>query len=104
MSHGAAPDITDARLGEAEYRLLWQTSTDAVVILNRESRILFVNPAVTDVFGYHPEELVGQPIGVIQPPRLREAHRRGLERYLKTGRKKLNWRATEAVGLVSSGP
>lgn len=103
MSHGAAPDITDARLGEAEYRLLWQTSTDAVVILNRESRILFVNPAVSDVFGYRPEELIGQPIDVIQPLRLREAHRRGLARYLKTGQKKVNWRATEAFGLHRRG-
>ncbi len=90
-------------LTEAEYRLLWQTSTDAVVILDRESRILFANPAVADVFGYRPEELSGQPIALLQPERLRELHRRGLERYLATGQKKLNWRATEAVGLHRQG-
>ena len=101
-----APEIpagTGAGLSEAEYRLLWETSTDAVVILDRTSTIRYTNPAVADVFGYRPEELVGRNIALLQPERLREAHRRGLERYLATGQKKLNWRATEADGLHRLG-
>lgn len=103
MSSIAAPAITDAHLSEAEYRLLWETSTDAVIILNRESIIRYANPAVADVFGYRPEELVGWDIATIQPERLREAHRRGLGRYLASGEKRLNWRATEALGLHRHG-
>ncbi len=97
------PSSAPPSLTEAEYRLLWQTSTDAVVILDRESRILFANPAVADVFGYRPEELSGQQIALLQPERLREMHRQGLARYLATGQKKLNWRATEAFGLHRQG-
>ena len=103
MESSTVPHITDAHLSEAEYRLLWETSTDAVVILDRESRIRYANPAVADVFGYRPDELVGENIAVIQPERLREAHRRGLGRYLSTGERKLNWRATEAIGLHRHG-
>ena len=103
MSSTQAPAIIDAHLSEAEYRLLWETSTDAVVILNRESIIRYANPAVADVFGYRPEELVGHDIAMIQPERLREAHRRGLGRYLASGEKRLNWRATEALGLHRHG-
>ena len=73
MSAPEIPEITDAGLSEAEYRLLWETSTDAVVILDRESTILFTNPAVADVFGYRPEELLGRNIAVLQPERLRES-------------------------------
>ncbi|MDQ6808480.1 MAG: PAS domain S-box protein [Verrucomicrobiota bacterium] len=98
-----APDITDAHLSEAEYRLLWETSTDAVVILDRASTIRYANPAVADIFGYRPDEVVGQNIALIQPERLREGHRRGLGRYLSTGQKTLNWRATEALGLHRQG-
>ncbi|MDQ6626582.1 MAG: PAS domain S-box protein, partial [Verrucomicrobiota bacterium] len=68
----------DTHLGEADYRLLWETSTDALVILDRASTIRYANPAVADTFGYRPEELIGQGIAVIQPERLREAHRQGL--------------------------
>ncbi len=103
MSADEPSPAVDAHLSEAEYRLLWETSTDAVVILNRESVIRYANPAVADVFGYRPDELAGQNIALIQPERLREAHRRGLARYLASGEKKLNWRATEALGLHRHG-
>ena len=103
MADSPPSDIMDTHLSEAEYRLLWETSTDAVVILDRASTIRYANPAVADIFGHRPEELVGQDIAVIQPERLREAHRQGLARYLATGAKKLNWRATEALGLHRQG-
>ncbi len=94
---------TPAHLTEEEYRLLWETSTDAVVILDRESTIRYANPAVADVFGYRPEEMIGQKISLVQPERLREPHRKGLARYLATGVRKLNWRAVEAAGLHRLG-
>ena len=103
MSAARPPTSPETHLSEAEYRLLWETSTDAVVILDRTSTIRYANPAVADVFGYRPEELIGQNIALIQPERLREAHIRGLGRYLASGEKKLNWRATEALGLHRHG-
>ncbi len=103
MAARIPPDIMDTHLTEAGYRLLWETSTDAVVILDRASTIRYANPAVADIFGHRPEELVGQNIAVIQPERLREGHRHGLARYLATGAKKVNWRATEALGLHRQG-
>jgi PAS domain S-box-containing protein len=103
MAASGSPQILGADLGEAEYRLLWETSTDAVVILDRSSTIRYANPAVADVFGYRPDELVGRNIALLQPERLREPHRRGLEGYLATGNKKLNWRATDASGLHRQG-
>ncbi len=88
---------------EEKYRQLWETSTDAVVFMDTERRIQFANPAIQDVFGYAPEEVIGRDIAILQPERLREGHRVGLERYLRTGVKTLNWRATEVVGLRKDG-
>ncbi len=103
MADRRPPASGETALSEEEYRLLWETSTDAVVILDRESTIRYANPAVADVFGYPPEEMIGEKISLVQPERLREAHRQGLARYLATGAKKLNWRATEAAGLHRLG-
>ncbi len=103
MADQKAPASTEAHLSEEEYRLLWETSTDAVVILDHESTIRYANPAVADVFGYRPEEMIGENISLVQPERLREPHRKGLARYLATGEKKLNWRAVEAAGLHRAG-
>jgi PAS domain S-box-containing protein len=88
---------------ELRYRLLWEASPDAVILMDMESRIHFANPAVKQVFGYAPEEIIGQSLTLLQPERLRAAHLAGLQRYLQTGIKKLNWRATETVGRRKDG-
>src|ERR1041384_6550899 len=40
------------RDSELRYRLLWETATDAVVLMDCEGVIHFANPAVEQVFGY----------------------------------------------------
>jgi PAS domain S-box-containing protein len=88
---------------EERYRLLWQTTTDAVVMIDREGRVLFANPAVQVLFGHAPDALVGQHLAVLQPPRLRPAHERAFAAYLQSGRRTLDWRATETTGLRADG-
>lgn len=91
------------RESELRYRLLWETATDAIILIDVESKIHFTNPAVELVFGYKQEELIGKSLTVLQPERLRGLHREGMRRYLQTGERKLNWRATETVGLRKDG-
>jgi len=88
---------------EEKYRLLWETTTDAVVLMRSDNRILYANWAVRDVFGYEPEELEGQDLAVLQPERFRQQHRHGVKRHLETGAKRLNWRAAEVAGLHRDG-
>src|SRR5205814_2768091 len=52
---------------ELRYRLLWETSPDAVILMDTESRIHFANPAVKEVFGYLPDEVIGQCLNWLQP-------------------------------------
>lgn len=88
---------------ELRYRLLWETSPDAVILMDPEGHIRFVNPAVKEVFGYAPEELINQELALLQPERLRGAHLGAIRRYLATGIKHRNWRATETVGRRKDG-
>ncbi|HUL51274.1 MAG TPA: SpoIIE family protein phosphatase [Candidatus Nitrosotalea sp.] len=48
------------RESEQRYRLLWENSTDAVVLMDSDTIIQFVNPAAEEIFGYRTEELMGQ--------------------------------------------
>lgn len=88
---------------EARYRTLWETTTDAVLIVNVGSIIQYSNHAVLEIFGYEPDELIGKPIAILQPERLREGHLRGMAQHLASGEKKLNWRSVEIVGLHQKG-
>ena len=94
---------SETRLTDEEYRLLWATSTDAIVIMNEQGTIRYANPATLDVFGYSAARLVGTNVAILQPDRLREAHRRGVKSLLRTGNKDLHWRATETLGLHRQG-
>ena len=88
---------------EARSRLLWQTSTDTVVLLDAESRMRYVNPAVRTMFGWEPEEVTGQELAMLQPAALAAAHREGLRRYLQSGVKKLDWSGVETTARRKDG-
>jgi phosphoserine phosphatase RsbU/P len=88
---------------ERRYRSLWEAAPDAVVLMDASSTILFANPAVKQVFGYEPEEVIGRSIGALQPQPLALAHREGMRRFLQDGIRRMNWRATETLGLRKDG-
>ncbi|WP_101927098.1 MULTISPECIES: EAL domain-containing protein [Luteimonas] len=88
---------------EQLYGTLWETTTDAVLILDVDSTIVSANPAVREVLGYEPDALVGQNLEILQHPHHREAHRLGVRRYLDSGLRTLDWRATEIVAIRADG-
>jgi PAS domain S-box-containing protein len=103
LMHALELSRSTLRESEERYRLLWQTTTDAVVLIDEQETIRFANPAIEAVFGYAPEEVLDQPLAMLQPERLRAAHRSGFAAYLRTGQRRLNWRATRAVGRRKGG-
>ena len=104
-SNRASKRVSEKALLESElrYRLLWETSPDAVILMDASGTIHFANPAVRALFGYAPEEVINHNLDMLQPDRLRGMHQAAIERYIRSGSKKLNWRATETVGLRKDG-
>jgi PAS domain S-box-containing protein len=91
---------TAVRDSEARKRAMLQAALDAVITIDAGGRIVEVNPAVQEVFGYAPEELIGRELGAaLVPPHLRERHRQGLARG--TGR--LLGRRVEITALHADG-
>ncbi|HET6922156.1 MAG TPA: PAS domain-containing sensor histidine kinase, partial [Anaeromyxobacteraceae bacterium] len=55
---------------------LLESVPDAMVIVDRtDGRIVHLNRVAEELFGYRREELAGQPVEVLLPARVREAHR-----------------------------
>jgi PAS domain S-box-containing protein len=83
----AAVFETNERLAAegARHRAILESALDAIVTMDHLGRITAFNPAAEQLFGYRCDEVIGRDMGeVIVPVRLREAHRRGVERYLAT--------------------
>jgi PAS domain S-box-containing protein len=88
---------------EQRFRLMTETAQDAIFTIDEQSVITFCNPAVERLFGYKPEELLGKPLEIIIPERLREAHRRGIARFLRTRERRIPWTGVELQALHRDG-
>ncbi|PZQ65760.1 MAG: hypothetical protein DI570_00460 [Phenylobacterium zucineum] len=48
---------------EARYRLITENATDVIACYGDKATITYISPAVVDVFGYAPHEMIGRRIG-----------------------------------------
>lgn len=84
-------------------RIIAETASDAIITIDENSRILFVNRATTKIFGYSSEELLGNELTMLMPEYLRHVHRAGIKNYVDTGKRHISWDAVELPGLHKSG-
>jgi len=109
-------DVTSARRRETEkeqkfaeerlleIRQLHDASLDGVVTIDAESIIQSANPAAETIFGYDSSELVGQSVDILMgSDDLVEKHHQGVERYLRTGEKRVLGQVVEVTGMRKDG-
>ena len=51
-----------------------RSMADAILTIDEEGCIVYASPAVRELLGYGPEELIGGPLTVIIPEDLRQRH------------------------------
>lgn len=99
-------DITQRKTRERDLeqaRELTRAVNDAIITIDADTRIQSANPAVEDIFGYPPEELVGERLTLVMPDELADRHLRGIRRYLRTGERDLDWSHVELPGRRRDG-
>lgn len=80
------------------------TALDAVVVMREDGVIAGWNAVAEKVFGWSREQALGSQLSsLIIPSRLREAHHRGLQKYLETGEGPVLNRHFEITALRSNG-
>ena len=78
--------VSDDKHLQMLYRGIIDNALDCIVTVDVNGTVVEFNPAAEEVFGFSRNEAVGKELAkLIIPPRLREQHRHGLARYLKTG-------------------
>ena len=91
------------RESENRFRTLAQTASDAIVTINEQSRIVFVNPAAEKIFGYTRDEMLGAALTMLMPEAFRLRHEAGFARYRQTGQRNISWNAISLPGVRKDG-
>src|SRR6202171_681875 len=89
---------------EAINRAILESALDCIITMDAGGIVREFNPAAERVFGFSRAQAVDRELGeLIIPTALREPHRKGLARYLKTGEGPVLGRRIEINALRADG-
>ena len=63
------------------YKLIFESSTEGILVCNKQGEIKMVNESITRIFGYEKEELIDQRIEVLLPNEFKKSHVANREGY-----------------------
>jgi protein-histidine pros-kinase len=99
----AIRDITKRKKAEEKFKDLLESAPDAMVIVNKDGRIVLINAQTEKLFGYAREELVGQWVEILMPERFRRLHPRYRDGYFTAPHPRGMGAGLELYGLRKDG-
>lgn len=93
-----SPKHQELREREARWRAIVEAAVDSIVTIDQRGRVEWCNAATEKVFGYRPDELIGQNISVLMPEPQSAEHNEYLKRYLRTGERHIIGIGREVTG------
>lgn len=76
---------------------------DAIVIVGKEGRIVFVNSETENLFRYDKDELLQQPLEALVPERLHAEHRADMAGFMASPKRRPMGMGLETRGLRKDG-
>ncbi len=88
---------------EAHLRSILDTVPDAMVVIDERGLIHEFSPTAEKMFGWHANEVMGQNVSLLMPDPYRTAHDGYLERYYRTGERRIIGKGRIVVGERNDG-
>jgi len=96
----ALGDLTER---EAHLRSILDTVPDAMIVIDKDGCMRSFSRAAERQFGWTPAEVIGQNVSMLMPEPYRSAHDGYLERYLRTGERRIIGIGRVVVGERKDG-
>lgn len=84
-------------------RAFFELATDCIIVVDRTGTIRRANPQVRALFGYRPEELIGQTVEILVPALQRERHARFRADYARHPHGRAMGAGLDLCGLRKDG-
>jgi two-component system sensor kinase FixL len=81
--------VTPIFAREAHLRSILETVPDAMIVIDERGLILSFSVAAGRMFGFSEEEIIGENVSILMPSPDRERHDGYLERYMRTGERRI---------------
>jgi two-component system sensor kinase FixL len=88
---------------DALFRTLFTTAVDGIVVIDERGIVQVYNPACERLFGYAPDEVIGNNVSMLMPEPYHSQHDGYIENYLKTGNRRIIGIGREVVGRRKDG-
>jgi len=95
----------ETELGQDRLRLqaILDAAIDAIITIDGQGLIQFVNPATSRMFGYAADELIGRNVNILMPAPYRDEHDSYLARHVRTGERRIIGLGREVRGRRKDG-
>lgn len=78
-----AEHANQLREAQERFRLVVQANTNGLLVVDHQGLIVLANPALERMFGYGPNEMIGQSLDILLPPAVRQTHGKLFSAFLQ---------------------
>jgi PAS domain S-box-containing protein len=97
-------DMTERKKASARVETIFESSPDGILLVGSDGKIGLANAAVERIFGYEPGRLVGRPVELLVPKRIRATHGNHRRSFARTkSERPMGETPFELFGLHSDG-
>lgn len=87
----------------ADFRTLLDAAVDGIIAIDHEGNVTEFNVAAQRLFGYNAAEIIGRSVSALMPEPDRSQHAGYIQRYQKTGKKRIIGIGREVTGRRADG-
>ncbi len=96
-------DLTERKRAEEQFRLVVESSPSGMLMVDESGTILMVNLQIEQLFGYERAELIGQPVEMLVPQRVRSHHAGDRDKFFAHSELRAMGKGRDLYGVRKDG-